>query len=128
MGRISGVALRSSIDCLVTHDSRLLLGSITAPTQCLVGSHDDETPLAYSQALVDGIAGAELHVVEGAGHLLNAEAPGTVDALIDAHLARVESVLGVSDPRSGPIGPDEGDQIDRVARSVRAADHPEETS
>ena len=91
MCRITGAALRTSIDCLVTHDSRLLLGSITAPTQCLVGSHDDETPVAYSQALVAGIAGAELHVVEGAGHLLNAEAPGTVDALIAAHVERAEA-------------------------------------
>jgi pimeloyl-ACP methyl ester carboxylesterase len=111
MCRITGDALRSSIDCLVTHDSRLLLGSITAPTQCLVGSLDDETPVAYSQSLVDGIVGAELHVIDGAGHLLNAEAPGTVDALIAAHLERVEaahlrmdedSELDAPDPKDHP--------------------------
>jgi 3-oxoadipate enol-lactonase len=107
MCRITGDALRASIDCLVTHDSRLLLGSITAPTQCLVGSLDDETPVVYSQALVDGIAGAELHVIDGAGHLLNAEAPGTVDALIAAHLARVEAALGVdADADADPVTPD----------------------
>lgn len=98
MRRITGAALRTSIDCLVTHDSRLLLGSITAPTQCLVGSLDDETPVAYSQAIVDGVAGAELHVIDGAGHLLNVEAPATVDALIAAHLARAE-VSAIADVR-----------------------------
>lgn len=103
MCRITGDALRASIDCLVTHDSRLLLGSITAPTQCVVGSLDDETPVAYSQALVNGIAGAELHVIDGAGHLLNAEAPGTVDALIAAHLDRAEVTFGVT---PDPVTPD----------------------
>jgi 3-oxoadipate enol-lactonase len=115
MRRITGDALRRSIDCLLTHDSRLLLGSITAPTQCLVGSLDDETPVEYSQALVDGIAGAELHVIDGAGHLLNVEAPATVDALIAAHLERVEGTLprvdgvavSLDDPTPGPAGPAE---------------------
>jgi 3-oxoadipate enol-lactonase len=109
MRRITGAALRTSIDCLVTHDSRLLLGSITAPTQCLVGSLDDETPVAYSQALVDGIAGAELHVIDGVGHLLNAEAPGTVDTLIAAHLARVEAALTGRGEDPEPTAPDPKD-------------------
>jgi 3-oxoadipate enol-lactonase len=100
--RITGAALRTTIDCLVTHDSRLLLGSITAPTQCLVGSLDLETPVAYSQAIVDGIAGAELHVVDGAGHLLNVEAPGSVDALISAHVARVDATVGAAQRHAQP--------------------------
>ena len=37
MARISGAALRTSIDCLVTHDSIALLPKITAPTVCIVG-------------------------------------------------------------------------------------------
>lgn len=88
MARITGEALRRSIDCLITHDSRELLGRITAPTLCLVGELDDETPEAYAQAVASGIAGAELRVVPGAGHLLNAEAPEVVNAAILDHVRR----------------------------------------
>lgn len=91
MSRITGAALRRSIDCLVTHDSRALLPTITAPTLCLVGDLDDETPPAYAMAVADLIPGARLTVVEGAGHLLNVEAPDAVnDAILD-HIARVNA-------------------------------------
>lgn len=86
MRRITGAALRRSIDCLVTHDSRELLPAITAPTLCLVGELDAETPVAYSQAIVDLVPGARLLVVPGAGHLLNVEAPDVVDAAILDHV------------------------------------------
>ena len=92
MGRISADALRRSIDCLVSHDTRPLLGDVTAPTLVAVGELDAETPVAYSQYLADHIAGATLAVVPGAGHLLNAEAPDAVDELIRQHLDRVEAV------------------------------------
>jgi 3-oxoadipate enol-lactonase len=82
MSRISGAALRPVIDCLVTHDSQHLLGSIAAPTNVMVGERDQETPVAYSQALVDAIAGAQLHVIDGVGHLLNAEAPYEVNEVL----------------------------------------------
>lgn len=87
MARITGVALRRSIEVLVTHDSRAVLPTIVAPTMCLVGALDDETPVAYSQAIVDLVPGARLQVVPGAGHLLNVEAPDIVNAAIAAQLA-----------------------------------------
>jgi pimeloyl-ACP methyl ester carboxylesterase len=92
MARIGGTALRRSIACLVTHDTRPLLATITAPTLVLVGDLDDETPVAYSQFLADHIATARLRIVPGAGHLLNAEAPDVVNELIRQHLDRVETV------------------------------------
>ena len=96
MSRISSAALRRSIECLVTHDSRALLPSIVAPTLCLVGDLDDETPPAYAMAVADLIPGARLTVVEGAGHLLNVEA---ADAVNDAILQHIERV-GASSERS----------------------------
>lgn len=86
MARIDADALRRSIDCLVTHDSRALLARITAPTLCLVGELDDETPPSYSQYLADHIAGARLEMIADAGHLLNAEAPDAVNTAIHRHL------------------------------------------
>jgi len=88
MARITAPALRRSIDCLITHDSRSVLPSITAPTLCLVGDLDDETPPAYAMAVADLIPGSRLSVIEDAGHLLNVEAPDAVnDAILD-HIAR----------------------------------------
>ena len=91
MARITADALRRSIDCLVTHDSRGVLGSITAPTLCLVGACDDETPVAYSEAIAALIPASRLEVIDGAGHLLNAEAPDAVNEAIARHVDMVES-------------------------------------
>ena len=88
MARITGAALRRSIDCLVTHDSRPILPSVRAHTVCLVGDHDHETPVAYSQAIVDLVPGASFEVVPGAGHLLNVEAPDAVNRAIRRQLER----------------------------------------
>ena len=86
MARISSVALRSSIECIVTHDSRRLLPQIVAPTLVLAGEFDSETPPEYSHYLAEHIPKARLVVVPHAGHLLNAEAPEMVNRLIAAHL------------------------------------------
>jgi 3-oxoadipate enol-lactonase/4-carboxymuconolactone decarboxylase len=85
-GRVTASALRVSIDCLITHDSRELLETITAPTLCLVGDADDETPPWYSQHLADHIPDARLVTIAGAGHLLNAEAPALVNAELRTHI------------------------------------------
>ena len=89
MARVTGDALRRSIDCLVTHDSRALLPTITAPTLCAVGELDEETPVAYAFALADLIPHARLVVVPRAGHLLNAESPDAVNQLLDEQMQRV---------------------------------------
>lgn len=83
MARISATALRDSIECLVTHDSRALLPAITAATVCMVGDLDTETPVAYGFALADLIPNATLAVIPMAGHLLNVEAPEAVNQLFE---------------------------------------------
>ncbi|MFN8022496.1 MAG: alpha/beta fold hydrolase [Acidimicrobiales bacterium] len=88
MARISAAALRRSIDCLITHDSRPVLPSVRARTVCLVGELDDETPVAYSRAIAELVPGARVQVVPGAGHLLNVEAPDAVNAAITDQLER----------------------------------------
>jgi 3-oxoadipate enol-lactonase len=90
MGRISPDGLRAAVECLPTHDVRARLGEIHVPTLVIVGELDEETPPAYAQALADGIAGAELSVVPGAGHISNLEAPAAVNALLGSHLDTAE--------------------------------------
>jgi 3-oxoadipate enol-lactonase len=86
MARVAGSALRASIECLVTHDSTALLPMIAAPTLCMVGDLDEETPVAYGFALADLIPNARLTVIPMAGHLLNVEAPDAVNRLLEEQM------------------------------------------
>jgi pimeloyl-ACP methyl ester carboxylesterase len=65
-------------------DARPLLPEIDVPTTVIVGSADTLTPPPMSEAMADAIPGAELVVLEGAGHLSNLEDPeGFTAALRD---------------------------------------------
>ncbi len=88
MARVTSRGMRQAIDCLITHDSRPLLPDITAPTLCVVGELDEETPVTYAFALADLIPHARLVVIPHAGHLLNVEAPDAVNQLLDDHMQR----------------------------------------
>lgn len=101
MERVSGDALRGSIDCLVTHDTRTDLGRIATPTLVIVGELDAETPVEYARALADPIPGARLEVVARVGHLVNAEAPGRVNSLLRAHLRAAQAA-----PAPAPAEPE----------------------
>jgi len=91
MARVTGAALRRSIDCLVSHDTTELLADIRQPTLVAVGALDRETPPTYSQHLASHLPNAHLSVVDGAGHLLNVEAPDRVNQLLIDHLTSVET-------------------------------------
>jgi 3-oxoadipate enol-lactonase len=86
MARISPAGLRAAVECLPTHDVRARLREVRAPALVLVGDQDEETPLSYAEALAAGIPGATLHVIPGAGHISNLEAPAAVNAALLAHL------------------------------------------
>lgn len=72
-------------------DSRLLLGEIAEPTLIVVGADDTVTPVDDSQAMTDGIPGAELAVLPDAGHLPNLEQPEVFNQLLREFIAsRIE--------------------------------------
>lgn len=71
------------------------LGEITVPTVVMVGTADRTTPPSHSRRLADGIPGARLVTVPGAGHLLNWEA---ADELIEV----IESLAAQTGSRSEP--------------------------
>ena len=56
-------------------DSTYMLAAIDFPTLIIVGEEDTLTPVAEAEAMRDGIRGARLQVIEGAGHLSNIERP-----------------------------------------------------
>jgi pimeloyl-ACP methyl ester carboxylesterase len=64
------------------------LGEIAVPTVVMVGSADRTTPPSHSRRLADGIPGARLVTVPGAGHLLNWEGPDELVEVIESFPAQ----------------------------------------
>jgi pimeloyl-ACP methyl ester carboxylesterase/predicted glycosyltransferase len=60
---------------------------VTCPTLLIHGSDDRISPLGRAQAIA-ALTGAELEVLEGAGHAPHARYPARVNALVDDFLAR----------------------------------------
>lgn len=65
-----------------------LLPTITCPALVGVGSEDAWAPVAQHEAIAARIAGAELVVFAGAGHMAPLEAPDQVNAALAAWLRR----------------------------------------
>lgn len=67
-------------------DSRPTLPRISVPTMVAVGAGDQLTPPDLAAEIANGIPGAALHVVDGAGHLLPMERPEATTSLMRAWL------------------------------------------
>lgn len=69
-------------------DARPLLAEIDVPVTVIVGADDTLTPPAMSEAMVGAMPGAELVLLEGAGHLSNLEEPDGFTSALRAALQR----------------------------------------
>jgi 3-oxoadipate enol-lactonase len=69
-------------------DSTPDLATIDVPTLVVTSSGDSLIPPAMTSPMADQIPGAELVVIDGAGHLSNMEAAGAFDELLAHHLDR----------------------------------------
>ena len=90
MAAIDPAAYRIGAEAVWLADQRDRAGAIDVPTLVLCGARDVVTPPALSEELAAAIPGAELVVIEGAGHLSNIERPAEFNAALDAFLSRVE--------------------------------------
>lgn len=72
-------------------DTTPALASFALPTLVLVGRDDTLTPPALSESLAARIPGAELAILDGAGHCSNLEAPEAFNAALATFLDRVIS-------------------------------------
>ncbi|WP_433479359.1 3-oxoadipate enol-lactonase [Spirillospora sp. CA-142024] len=76
-------------DALAEFDATARLGAISAPTLVIAGAQDAPTPPdGHAGRLAAGIPDARLTVIDGAGHLANAERPEAVTEAVTAHLDR----------------------------------------
>ena len=83
-GRVAGLILAGPVGVA---ENRGHLGAITAPTLLIWGSEDQVSPLANSDILQAGIAGARLEVFEGAPHPCYLDQPQRWHQLLRTFLA-----------------------------------------
>ncbi len=69
-------------------DRMSVLSGITVPVSVIVGEHDVVTPRADAEAIVAACPGAELVVIQDAGHLSPVEAPDAINQALAALWAR----------------------------------------
>jgi 3-oxoadipate enol-lactonase len=69
-----------------TSDVTALLAKVAVPTRVVVGSRDQRTPPALSEAIAALVPGATLERIEGARHLANLDRPDGFHAAVDPFL------------------------------------------
>lgn len=78
-------------EAIATFDVRDRLASIGVPVLAIAGAEDPATPPDMVRVISDGVADGRFEVVPDAAHLLNAEQPERVTALLAEHLAPVDT-------------------------------------
>ena len=69
MAPMSPTALAACIGAIAAHDVSTRLAAISVPARVVVGTRDLLTPPFHARRLAQGIAGAELVVLPGCGHM-----------------------------------------------------------
>lgn len=87
-----------------------MLGRVVVPTLVVVGSEDVYTPVADARVMSEGIPGATLAVVEGAGHLPNLERQAEFDAALGAFLDSLPPITSRVIDRDGSFENHQGGQ------------------
>jgi pimeloyl-ACP methyl ester carboxylesterase len=88
MSRLHKESYIKSIEASVNMDVRSDLGNIRVPTLVVVGSADRLTTVDMAQSIAGDIPGAELSVIDGAGHLVNIEEPEQFNSIVIDFLNR----------------------------------------
>jgi pimeloyl-ACP methyl ester carboxylesterase len=78
---------RTMVRAMAEADLRDVLPRVAAPTLLLYGELDARSPLRVARDLHERIPGSTLVVVEGAGHMVNVEAPERTTAELRTFLA-----------------------------------------
>ena len=82
LANVSEKTWRGILTCLVSFNRRDALASIEQACCVIAGSEDQNAPKRTMQKMSDVLQRAQFHVVEGAGHMVNQEAPDHVNHLL----------------------------------------------
>ena len=81
---------RSILQCLVTFNRRDDLDKIAAPCCIIAGNCDQNAPAKTMEKMADNLPNAQFHVLEDVGHMINQEAPGVVNAILEDFLGELQ--------------------------------------
>lgn len=90
MAAVPPETYRTIMRCLVTFNRRDDLADITQPCCLIAGSHDRNAPPRTMEKMAAKLPHAVFHLIDGAGHLINLEAPDACNALIRDFLTSIE--------------------------------------
>jgi 3-oxoadipate enol-lactonase len=90
MSRIDPAAYRVGAEAVWLADQRDRAQEVDVPTLVLVGGQDLVTPPELSNELVDLIPDARMQVIEGAGHISNAERPNEFNTIVEQFVSEIE--------------------------------------
>ncbi len=82
LANVSEETWRGILTCLVSFNRRDALASIQQACCVIAGSDDQNAPVRTMQKMSDVLHHSQFHVVEGAGHMVNQEAPDRVNDLL----------------------------------------------
>ncbi|MDB2325054.1 alpha/beta hydrolase [Alphaproteobacteria bacterium] len=74
--------------CNAYKNGEVAATSIAIPALCILAKKDKMTPLKFGKAMANAIKGAEVTVIEGAGHFLPGETPIAVNKALCGFLQR----------------------------------------
>jgi pimeloyl-ACP methyl ester carboxylesterase len=86
MADVNRKVLGADFSACDAFDVMVDLDKIQVPTLVICGREDRMTPMKYSRFLAEAIGGAELRLVDGAGHMVMLEQPAAVAAAITEFL------------------------------------------
>jgi 3-oxoadipate enol-lactonase len=75
-------------DALAAYDLSDRLGEVRTPTRLILAAQDPVTPPEAARPLVEGIAGADEVVIDGAAHIATIARPDRFNAAVAEHLDR----------------------------------------
>ncbi|WP_416896844.1 MAG: alpha/beta fold hydrolase [Minwuia sp.] len=91
MKRIPVDTYRAALNCLVTFDRREAVKDIGCPALLIAGENDTTAPAAVMERMAARIQGARFHVIPGAGHIANLEAPAETTRLIAGFMEELDA-------------------------------------
>ena len=86
MASVPEATYRATMLALLGFDQRDALRNIAVPTLVLSGSKDKNAPAPMMAKMASYIPSATYVEIQGVGHLVNLERPGTFNAAIDRFL------------------------------------------
>jgi len=82
MADVPAETYRAIIECLVTFNRRAALETLPHPCCLVAGSADQNAPAKTMARMAEKLPNAEYHSIDGAGHLVNLEAPAATNRIL----------------------------------------------